>query len=298
MTNYWEEEKTKIYYFGWFEQFSENIETWEVKAINPRYDEEAEEIASTYRTFVDKEEIKPDLLKNRLAQYKQEAKEIVPENKILNMQRNYKASSTPADIFLKEAMTTKDWCIWSIPCYKQPKENGTPYWCSPTAWAMLYWYHDRNWYSDLIPWIIAPRINNKIIDNIILEIWNYMWTRCTEKWGATYPKDIVKWINYAKNNWYKRSYTEEWTKNIVKNIKNEIDAWRPIIVLNNTHAMVAHWYSSENNNIVVLNMWWWHNSKINWYKTSAIAYDLRSNLYYNWTEKTKVNKYIKVFIKK
>lgn len=226
--------------------------------------------------------------------------------------KNWYVRPWAADVMVPWAWFTWNWCNWLTPCYRQfdvyyQSENKTwRVWCTPVAWWILYWYYDRNWYWSLIDWI-APSYNypitghdNVAINRAIVSLNNLMWT-FLKKWEwLTLKIKRYLWINYAKNHWYPRStvYVTRFSQSsssISDNVKSEINSWRPVILSNASHSMVAFWYSSANKYIVTMNMWWW-TTKVNWYTTSMINYDLRAPLVYLWKKQGKVKYYINIKI--
>lgn len=168
--------------------------------------------------------------------------------------------------------TTLD-CPSRTPCYNQftTKYNNQSCanWCAPTAWAIVMWYHDRNTKQSLVAGSVAPMINTSIANAMALNIATHMQTTCTtSQQGSTIITNIASGINYAKNNGYPSSYSLYNTNTtllpILTNIKNEINAGRPVIVTvansNVWHALVAYGYSNLiGSNMIRVNYGWWPN---------------------------------------
>lgn len=185
-------------------------------------------------------------------------------------------------------------CVWVTPCYNQFQ---TIYnweicsnWCSPTAVWIIFWYYDRNWFPNLIPWT-ATLTNSYFVNTMISEVSNIIWTKCSWTQWTTILSNVKNAKQYAINKWYKNSTSSySWNINtlqVFNEVKSEINLWRPILIhiLNNSswwwHAVVWFWYRSTwTTKIVRVNMWWGGSSKYWNYYLSNIDQNLDS-VYYN-----------------
>ena len=315
-------DNNKLYYFSPFEQYSEDLETKEVSSINP--EDNIELLIKNNSKLTNKEkEIKlnnyKEDLKQKLFNAKIEAKEYKKSENFKKRKDEIKEQimNVPKEEFVMKnlnianASYTNPWasnvfipwwissaeCSWATPCYKQFQ---TTYnwiscwnWCAPTAVWIVFWYYDRNGYSDLVLWN-APLTNSYLLEAMIKSIWNTILTKCDNKWQwSTYTSNIPKAKQYAIDKWYKNTTSNySWlisTSSIFSNVKTEINAWRPIIIntQNNFdtgwHSIVWFWYrNSTTTKVVRVNMWWWWSYTIDtWssYYTSNIDQNLDA-IYY------------------
>lgn len=304
----WEQ---KNYYFWPLDIYSENIDNWDVQTIvipeqidlrkNDENNKSRKQKLKQYlkdRKINAKEFKKSDEFKKQKEEIKDQILKMPKEEfsfKSLNMafaDENPDTTSTYISPWSSDKYvswnSTSD-CNSRTPCYKQFTTSYTPppswytsaicySWCSPTAVAILFWYYDRNWFSDLVSWTAptSPTMNTTS-KNLVNSIKTHIWTTCIRKWntneyaGSTNPLNVYKAKQYAIDKWYKNtisSYISWNTSTLFSTIKIEIDANRPIIThMKKTsdnsewHATVTYWYKSSpsNSNIVLMNMGWWNN---------------------------------------
>lgn len=221
--------------------------------------------------------------------------------KVLDM--GYAAYTNPwtSNVFIPW-WTSSSTCTWITPCYKQ---FTTTYnwktcsvWCGPLAVWIIYWYYDIFWWKwNLMPWT-APMTNDSngyvnTTNTMIKELWDLMNSSCDGSvWWAARP-DVKLAVQYAKNKWYTNSTStfnnENSTSLVFNNIKNEVNAWRPILIhapwTPFWHIVVWFWYKSTGTiKIVRVNIWAWYtpidaNSS---YYSSNIDLDL-DGMYWSWT---------------
>lgn len=185
-------------------------------------------------------------------------------------------------------------------------------WCLPNAFAMIFGYYNRRWlYPNLIPWIWvweAPLKNSYYINKLQSSLNSYLWTECTRPskdedncygnsnnetwwwWNNFWDFDRIE--SYLKSRWYNywprlaysgdddseydyRSGRLGNPKNVYNIIKNEVDAWRPIVFGMKAqnykytewnrkcgkvwrHFFVVFWYSTKDNydDRINVNFWW------------------------------------------
>ncbi len=303
----------KLYYFSPFDMYSENTQTKEVQALNPKYalerrnDTQAHKSADEINIFQEKEQ----KLKEKFQQAKIEAKAFKKSEKfqelkqgikdqILNIPKeefsfnmldmSYAANYTSpgsSNVFVPWPGYSSG-CWGKTPCYKQFYSWNCISWCAPTAMWIIFGYHDRNWYYGLVNWT-APSILNNNVKSMISNIKYYMQTDC---YGSTNDSKIKLWIQYAKNRWYSNassSFNSSLSPWGVYNLsKIEVNASRPLIVsmwnYNNGdgHAAVIFWYKSYwSSPIVRMNMGWGQNHQEGWYYTSNLDQNLNSIFYDN-----------------
>lgn len=327
----WQEENTKMYYFWPFEQYSENTVSWDVNSINPNdYDNSINKDKKLSNQEINlKINSQKENIKNKFKNSKDEAikfkkssefesrkneikkiKESIPawefSMKLLPMSyadteipnTSWYIAPSASNIFLPGWMSSTI-CSWATPCYKQYDIGNCKSWCWPTAISIVYGYYDRNWKWDLLPWT-AWLVNDFNITTMNNSIRTMVSTNC---WWSTNVNNMPLAIQYAKDKWYTNStsnyYLNKSISNIFSKVKTEINAWRPIIIANDNHAMVAFWYNSNVNNIVRVNLWWGGSSVINWnwvtYQTSNIDYNINS-MYYNWSSQSSIKHYVTYYI--
>lgn len=342
--NWWDINSNKLYYFSPFEQYSEDEKTWEVSSIDQ--DDNIDNKLSQDKNLstdwkVQKRKEFKSKLKDMLYKAKNEAKDYkksdnfkakkkdlkdkkqtIPKDeysyKILplanaawvlwNWWTWYVAPSNASNTFVP--WVNYSWCNWKLPCYEQFQTTYNwqtcDVWCVPTAFAMIYWYYDRNWtYPDLITWT-APNVNSSTIESLIKNLWqNYMSTYCSAGVWLTSIGSWMLWIQYAKNLGYTKSSATYCNTNLFSTIKSEINAWRPIIANVTWHALVRFWYfntTDSTKQIIRVNLWWWAyynmtDSSGNPYFWSNIDYNINS-LYFWWTNRWGITSLIKILISK
>jgi len=332
----------KLYYFWPLEQYSIDDENDEVLSINP--EDNIDSIIENDKTLTkqdkDKQRNKHKTnLKDRIKNNKLEAKNYKKSDEFKKKKEEIKdqilqipkeefsfksldmafadlperttwvtyTSPWASDIFVPWSSTSD--CTSRVPCYQQFQtiySNLTcSSWCSPTAVAILFWYYDKNWFSNLVSWT-APtsEIMNTTSKWLVNSVAAKMWTYCkyiqkswTYQW-ATNGTNIINTKQYAIDKWYKNTTSSGLSSSnistLFSGIKTEINAGRPTLVsmkyiFNNEtirHTAVVYWYKStpSNSNIVLMNMWWWK-YKVDWWTTytySSINQNLWS-IYYVWS---------------
>lgn len=318
----------KLYYFWPLEQYSIDEENEEFISINPQDD--IEEIVESDKTLKkeDKErEIKKNKLelKTRVDDYKIKAKEYKKsddfkkhkeeiKDEILKMPKEefvfekldmaFASYVNPgaSDKFIPWALTSNTICNWLTPCYNQFDSwyawKSCKVWCAPTAVGIIFWYHDRNNFPDLLSGT-ATLTNSYFVDTMIKNIGDIILTTCKWSEGSTITSNISKSKQYSIDKWYKNTTSSfiSWnTSTLFSNIKTEINSWRPIIIniKNNFdtwwHSVVWFWYKSTwTTPIVRVNMWWWSVSTFSWsssYFTSSIDQNLNSVYYGSSSDRT------------
>jgi hypothetical protein len=201
------------------------------------------------------------------------------------------------------------WCNWKLPCYNQFTTtynwSSCAVWCVPTAYATLFWYYDRKWtFPNLIAWT-ASTLNSTDIQTLMSTLWqSYMSTICSWAEWLTSTTNWMNWgVNYAKSKWYANTIWTAFTTNIFSNIKTEINASRPVILWNWSHAMVWYWYYSTTDTskqIIRVNLWYWplYNVTNAWwtvYYWSSIDYNV-SSLYYNSSTQPWISTLVKIIV--
>lgn len=111
------------------------------------------------------------------------------------------------------------WCFSYTPFYYQSNlrynsyvewwvtHNERKLWpsgCVPTAFSILYWYYDRNWRWDFIPWEFARARNNATIRDMQRTLWTIMWTKLESQPDGsfaawTYSDRYIDGVNYLNN---------------------------------------------------------------------------------------------------
>jgi len=308
MTRQWDEQEMKNYYFSPFDIYSENTLTWEVLALDPKY-------AIKEEKWDIKEQ--KQALKNQLKEAKASAKEFKKSDKFKELKEEIKDQilTVPKQEFsfnmldMSYAATyTSPWasnvfvpgwqssssCIGATPCYNQ--FSTTYYWesclsgCLPTAFGIIYGYHDRNWYPWLISWT-APMTNSYAVNQMIKTIGIDTQTKCnsnsTKNEAITSTILAYRWEIYAQNHGYPNANANLdtfFTTNaqIFSKTKSEINSFRPVIINTDSHSMVGFWYKSTGTSkIVRMNMWWGWTAQTSWYNWSNIDQNLDSIYYYN-----------------
>lgn len=242
----------KLYYFSPFDQYSEDLETWNILSIQPEEDINNIIKDDNNLTTGDKQnkiqnnktELKQKILnlKEKAKEYKksedfkQKKNEI--QNQIMKIPKDefvinnlnianageivwvmdYLPPSYASNTFVP--WLSYSWCSWKVPCYEQ---FPTTYnwqtclvWCVPTAYAMIYGYYDRKGqFPNLISGTV-PTVNNTTIQNLAIDLWkNYMWTYCNWNIWVTSTSNWTLSIQYAKNKWYINSTaTAIWSTNL------------------------------------------------------------------------------------
>lgn len=235
----------KLYYLNPFEQYSEDLKSWEVSSIDPqdnidnalKTDSKLSELDKKEKRKKFKEELKTRLNKakkdakdfKKTDEFKMKKKELkdnkmtIPKEevsfKILpfanaaqpNLNQWWYTPITASDTFVP---WNSVWTCWSrIPCYNQYRKNYTPeanwincaVWCAPIAVSMIYWYHDNHGYNNLVPWT-ATFINNSDTITLADRMKTLMWTLCnSDKEWSTTSSNIKLAIQYAKDKWYANS---------------------------------------------------------------------------------------------
>lgn len=338
----------KLYYFWPLEQYSIDEENEEFISINPQDD--IEQILESDKTLKkeDKEkEIKNKKreLKTRVDGYKIKAKEYKKSDDFKKHKEEIKDEilKMPKEEFVFEKLDMAfadlpEWTNWTYvspwtsdikipwnstsdctsrtPCYKQFQttygSTTCSSWCAPTAVAILFWYYDRNWFSDLVIWT-APTsqtmdsVSKWLVNSVAGKIWTY----CDSWEWKTSVSNIINAKQYAIDKGYKNTTSSfiSWTiSTLFSNIKTEINSWRPVISniiyqkdwKQRGHTTVIYWYKSSptNSNIVLMNMWWW-TLPVDWLNTytySSINQNL-SSVYYFWSNNKPVTSIVKFTIK-
>lgn len=272
----------KNYNFWVFEKFSYDENTWDIWYINPgneALEEQAKQSVFSKNTM---SSVKTDPLKEKFEKLKKEAKENKEENvqKQLLNKSNIEERSTlnsyndDRTVYASNNYINEGPCLSITPCYEQAKivyREGYynyqiwPYWiswCVPTAFSILYWFYDRNWFPNLISWY-APAMNNTTIRVLQSNLAVLLDTELLRGWeGLTLFKNTLKWFDYVKNNTnYKVNYWK-WEANLLnkttfERVKWEIENKRPVMLSYTWHMVIAHWYRWKN--ILFLNLWWWPN---------------------------------------
>lgn len=328
----------KYYYFWPLDIYSENLDNWDVQTIVKT--EQIDLKKNDKETNDRKKE-----LKNRIKKWKLEAKEFKKsdefkkkkeeiKDEILNVPSeeysmkilNFANADLPwwtnwtytspwtSDIKVPGSNTTD--CTSRTPCYQQFQTTygslSCSSWCAPTAVAILFWYYDRNWLSNLVSWT-APttEIMNTTSKWLVTSVAWKIWTYCKWTEWATNITNIPNAKQYAIDKWYLNttsSFISGTTATLFTEIKSEINLWRPVISniiyqkdwTQRWHTTVVYWYKSSpsNSNIVLMNMWWWV-YKVDWLNTytySSINQNL-SSVYYFWSYNKPVTSIVKFNIK-
>lgn len=290
----------KLYYFNPFEQYAENQLTWDISSIDPQddfWDEVSWTGNVTPEVKKEKKANKNKSLKDKILKAKSEAKEYKKSDDFKKKRQELKdkkqtipkeeVSFKYLDMALAGTTQVVNWSTyvtWSsttncnsrVPCYRQFTYNYPSWsclsWCSPTAVAMLFWYHDRVWnYPNLVSGVAKDYIIGSTTDtnitNMINSVRDYMLTYC-ENWGWTstwtniplaYKYAVSKW--YVNSNAYRWTWTPSWLINI---IKSEINKWNPIIINTVIHTLVWYWYNNTlNSQMVRVNYGWWNGTYSN-----------------------------------
>ncbi|MCH8519057.1 C10 family peptidase [Candidatus Gracilibacteria bacterium] len=285
-----------LYYFGPFEMYSENPEDGTVQAIDPQMSIDLRDDSQAKRTNEEKRQLQEQkqVLKDQLKEAKKSAKEFKksPEFKrqkqeikdqILNVPKEefgfkmldfaFATYSSPgaSNVFVP-GMQTSWICGGATPCYKQFSTNygssTCPVGCTPTAMGIIYGYHDRNGFPNLIPGT-AGLINNSTIDTMIRDLGSLMLSYCSSNGdeGLTNQNNITNGIQYAINKGYSNASSVLYSSFSIgasfNKIKEEVDAGRPIIINitnyndDKGHSVVGFGYRNIGTApIVRMNMGW------------------------------------------
>lgn len=268
-----------VYYFWPFEQFIVD-ENGEVESIG--VDQKTDKTLTELNKKIDKmreyklsevfKETKKELENRGLTSYEQ--------NSVIGILSWYAAANTPTNQYVSWASTTN--CPSRIPCYKQFEFTYTSWACNtgcvPTAIAMIFGYHDRQWtFPNLVTWTAVDHITGSLSSSAITTMINtvrtYVWTTCS--WtspntvGSTTIWNTSLGIQYAKDKWYLWSTAQVYTSSrnkLLQIIKNEIIAGRPVVAWiqwSTGHAVVAYWYSSDpTSRMIRVNYGWWKDLKL------------------------------------
>lgn len=344
----WEQ---KNYYFWPLDIYSENIDNWDVQTIVipeqidlRKNDENNKSRKQKLKQYLKDRKINAKEFK-KSDEFKKQKEEI--KDQILKMPKeefsmkvlNFANADLPDDTitwtsyvspWVSDKIVTWNTlsnCTSRTPCYDQfttlynppaPNPSTVCYsWCSPTAVAILFWYYDFNWFSDLISWVAPTYWTGSTVQSLVNSIKTYIWTICTKDpnkniyYGSTIPSNVYKAKQYATDKWYKNTTSSYVTWNIstiFSQVKTEINAGRPIIthmkkLSDNSewHATVTYWYKSSpsNSNIVLMNMGWWKRYVDWWtyYTYSSINQNI-SAVYYSKANNKTVYAVTKFTIKK
>lgn len=288
-------EENRLYYFSPFEQYAENNRNGNIASIDPQDDFWFEISENEKFSLEEVKTKKNNTLKEKIESNKKEAKifkESVKFKEIKKELKEKKQTNGKEEVSFKylgsamawwtETIWNSTYIIWSstsncnsrVPCYTQFSYNYS-WWtclsgCSPTAVAMLFWYHDRVWnYPNLVPWTATDYIinssTNTDITNMINSVRLSMWTYCSSSWGWATPSNQIWWaLAYPKSKWYinTQAYYGVWTPSQLLNIiKSEINNGNPIIINTIPHTIVVYWYNHTTwSQMVRANYWWWNGS--------------------------------------
>ncbi len=287
---------SKLYYFNPFEQYAENEVSWNVSSIDPQDDfsDSSSWSLKANSLWKSQEKTKKNkLLKDKVLKAKDEAKKFKKSDEFKKLkkelkdkkQTNWKDDKVSFK-YLDMAMAGSSQIIngstyitWSsttncnsrVPCYRQFTYNYSSWsclsWCSPTAIAMLFWYHDRiGNYPKLIDWTAKDYIiwstTDINITNMINSIRWYINTVCVNwQWSSTWT-NMTQAYKYPVSKWYINTLAYRWTWTptaLMTIIKSEINKWNPIIINTIRHSVTWYWYNNTTGSeFVRVNYWWWN----------------------------------------
>ncbi|MFA5917297.1 MAG: hypothetical protein WC850_03645 [Candidatus Gracilibacteria bacterium] len=335
-------EDNKLYYFSPFDMYGENTKTEEVSSINPVDNINKTLEQDTKLTKEQKEEKRIEHrneLKNTIIKAKKEAGEYkktedfkgklneLKENKqsIPNEEFSYKilpmANATIPGVggtgYVPPSNASNTFvlgnaysgCNGKLPCYNQftTTYNGSScaVGCVPTAYATLFGYYDR---KGTFPNLIAgtaSTLNSTDIQTLMSTLGqSYMSTICSGAEGLTSTTNGMNGgVNYAKSKGYANTIGTAFTTNIFSNIKTEINASRPVILGNGSHAMVGYGYYSTTDTskqIIRVNLGYGPlynvtNAGGTVYYGSSIDYNV-SSLYYNSSTQPGISTLVKIIV--
>ncbi|NDK07811.1 hypothetical protein EOM39_01025 [Candidatus Gracilibacteria bacterium] len=201
-------------------------------------------------------------------------------------------------------------CNGKTPCYDQVRDvnyNGQTcaVGCVPTAYAIVFGYYDRKGTFPNLITGTAPNTRNTTIDNLEKLLGqSYMSTVCDGDEGKTYETNGMSGaISYAKSKGYVNTIGTRFTTNLFSNIKTEINASRPVILGNGSHAMVGYGYyntTDTSKQIIRLNLgygplYYVANAGGTIYYGSSIDFNINS-LYYNKSTQPGISSLVKMII--
>jgi len=213
LTREWEENHTKMYYFGPIVQYSKNEKTGEVFSIDPQdYHTERKDAPENQKYLQEKfqEDLQAAIDFKNSSEFQEQVEELrrerqsIPKDEFARSMKVLDMSYADLPIendngYVKPTPTNKHitWisnpgCGSTIPCYHQHYEyyesgKNCASGCGPVAVAMVFAYYDRNGYPNLIPNMQAPANwqtsswNNSTIEPIVNAVRWYMGTYCQKK---------------------------------------------------------------------------------------------------------------------
>jgi len=284
----WEsKENLKFYYFSPFSIYTKNLNTEEIRALDPQvdspediFDADTEEKGNAMKQTIQSQKNNlPILFQQQLnavkeykqseefQQFKQEKDTIVTNALPSNGTWKYVAGNTVSE------------CNSRVPCYQQYKYwynwQYCASWCSPVAAAIIFGYYDRNNYPNLIPGSVGM-INSSTtpasLRTAIDQIRGYMGTTCstdgqwsTNPYNVENAKQYITYRNYISQNpkiLWPSAYTvmenavieivnnRPFIMNIVNFSNGTINAWHSV-VLYGFYTNTSSWYWVE------INAGWW-----------------------------------------